>query len=474
MSLRKKSIRGVFWVFTQQFGNQAVHFVVSVFLARILLPEDFGLIGMIAVFMALSQVLLNSGLTQSIIRQTNPTQIDYSTVFFFNLGGGIILYGVLFMCAGLIADFYSQPRLTDIIRVAGLSLIINAFGAVQFTRLTKQMDFKTQMMVSVPSLIVSGIVGVSLALMDFGVWALVYMGLVQAIMSTAQIWIRSNWMPSLHFSKERFRYHFGFSYKLGISGLINTLYANLYPIVIGKYFAPAQVGFFTRAESMKNLPVSNISRALNKVTYPLFAQIQDDNPRLKRVYKMLMQAVVFVLAPVMVYLMVVAEPLFRLLLTEKWLPAVPYFQILCVSGILYPLHSYNLNILNVKGRSDLFLKLEVIKKFFGVIMIVVTIKYGILVLIWGQLISSFVALIISSHYSGNFIKYRLYDQLKDIAPSLLLAAFTGIVVWSMDLNLFVGLNDGFRIFISGAIGFILFLGTSHIFKFEAYLTVFSL
>src|SRR5690554_5978469 len=435
MSLRKKSIRGVFWVFTQQFGNQAVHFVVSVFLARILLPEDFGLIGMIAVFMALSQVLLNSGLTQSIIRQTNPTQIDYSTVFFFNLGGGIILYGVLFMCAGLIADFYSQPRLTDIIRVAGLSLIINAFGAVQFTRLTKQMDFKTQMMVSVPSLIVSGIVGVSLALMDFGVWALVYMGLVQAIMSTAQIWIRSKWIPSLSFSKERFRYHFEFSYKLGISGLINTLYANLYPIVIGKYFAPAQVGFFTRAESMRNLPVSNISSAMNKVTYPLFAQIKDDNHRLRRVYKMLMQSIIFVLAPVLVYLMVVAEPLFRLLFTEKWVPAVPYFQILCISGILYPLHSYNLNILNVKGRSDLFLKLEVIKIFLGIIVIVISFRYGIIALLWGQLVSSVLALIINSYYSGNFINYKLFDQLKDIAPTIFLASATGVVAWALDTNL---------------------------------------
>src|SRR5690554_4291652 len=435
MSLRKKSILGIFWVFTQQFSNQAVTFIVSIFLARILMPADFGLIGMIAVFMAISQVLLNSGLTQSIIRQTNPTQSDYSTVFFFNIGASSILYIILFFSAGYIADFYNQPLLISIIRVYTPTLIINAFGAVQFTRLTKKMDFKTQMMVTVPSLIISGIVGVTLALMDFGVWALVYMGLVQSILSTAQIWIRSKWIPSLSFSKERFRYHFGFSYKLGISGLINTLYANLYPIVIGKYFAPAQVGFFTRAESMKNLPVSNISRALNKVTYPLFAQIQDDNPRLKRVYKMLMQAVVFVLAPVMVYLMVVAEPLFRLLFTEKWVPAVPYFQILCISGILYPLHSYNLNILNVKGRSDLFLKLEVIKIFLGIIVIVISFRYGIIALLWGQLVSSVLALIINSYYSGNFINYKLFDQLKDIAPTIFLASATGVVAWALDTNL---------------------------------------
>src|SRR5690554_1985882 len=270
MSLRKKSILGIFWVFTQQFSNQAVTFIVSIFLARILMPADFGLIGMIAVFMAISQVLLNSGLTQSIIRQTNPTQSDYSTVFFFNIGASSILYIILFFSAGYIADFYNQPLLISIIRVYTLTLIINAFGAVQFTRLTKKMDFKTQMMVTVPSLIISGIVGVTLAYMGFGVWALVYMSVIQAILRTVQIWVKSKWIPSMEFSKEKFRYHFDFSYKLGLSGLIYTLYLNTYQIIIGKFFAPAQVGFYTRASSMKDLPIGNISSTLSKVTYPLF------------------------------------------------------------------------------------------------------------------------------------------------------------------------------------------------------------
>lgn len=474
MSLRKKSILGVFWVFTQQFSNQAVNFVVSIFLARILMPADFGLVGMIAVFMAISQVLLNSGLTQSIIRQTKPTQSDYSTVFYFNVVASIILYIVLFFCAGLVADFYEQPMLINIIRVYTLTLIINAFGAVQFTRLTKQMDFKTQMMVTVPSLIISGIVGITLAYMGFGVWALVYMSVLQAIIRTVHIWLRSKWLPSLEFNRERFKYHFGFSYKLGISGLIYTLYSNIYQIIIGKYFAPAQVGFYTRASSMKDLPVSNISSALSKVTYPLFAEIKDDNPRLKRVYKMLMQSIIFVLCPVMIYLMVVAEPLFRLLFTEKWLPAVPFFQILCVSGILYPLHSYNLNILNVKGRSDLFLKIEIIKIALGIIVIIISIRYGILALLWGQLISSILALIINSYYSGNFINYNIFDQLKDIAPTLLLGFFTGLAIWAMDSILLVELNDILRILISALTGSTLFLGISYLFNFEAYLNILSL
>ncbi|QAA81308.1 lipopolysaccharide biosynthesis protein [Aequorivita sp. H23M31] len=474
MSIREKSILGIFWVFTQQFSNQAINFVVSIFLARILMPADFGLIGMITVFMALSQVLLNSGLTQSIIRQTNPTQIDYSTVFFFNMGASVILYITLFFSAGFVANFYSQPELVSIIRVYTLTLIINACGAVQFTRLTKQMDFKTQMMVTVPSLVISGLAGVTMAYMGFGVWALVYMSLLQTVLRTIQIWIKSKWMPSLEFNVERFKYHIGFSYKLGISGVLYTLYSNIYQIVIGKFFAPAQVGFYTRAASMRDLPVSNISNALSKVTYPLFAEIKDDNPRLKRVYKMMMQSIIFVLCPVMIYLIVVAEPLFRLLFTEKWLPAVPYFQILCISGILYPLHSYNLNILNVKGRSDLFLKLESIKIFLGVIVIIISIRYGIIALLWGQLLSSILALVINSYYSGNFINYKLFDQLNDIAPTLFLASIIGVAAWFLDSCLFVNFNDILRILVLALMGLLLYIVGSHLFKFEAYINIISL
>lgn len=468
MSLRKKSLLGIFWVFAQQFGNQIISFIVSIVLARILMPEDFGLIGMIAVFMAISQVLLNSGLSQSLIRQNNPQQSDYSVVFFYNLGVSIFMYFLLFFLAPAISRFYDQPLLIDIVRVYSLTFVINAFGTVQFTRLTKQMDFKTQMMVSVPSLIVSGLLGVILAFWGFGVWSLVYMAVLQAFLQTLQIWIRSGWIPSLDFNMDQFKYHFSFSYKLGISGLLNTLYGNLYTVVIGKYFAPAQVGFYTRAESMKNLPVSNISSALNKVTFPLFAEIQDDDVRLKRVYKMLMQSVLFVLAPVMAYLIVAAEPIFRLLFTEKWLPAVPYFQILCVSGILYPLHAYNLNILNVKGRSDLFLKLEIIKKFLGVLVIAFSVKYGIIALLWGQLISSFLALFINSFYSGRFINYSFGRQMVDISPILLLTTTIAVVVWMIDKYFLMGFNDIFRILFTGTIGLFLFGSMSHVFRLQAY------
>ncbi|MCR5861686.1 lipopolysaccharide biosynthesis protein [Flavobacterium sp. J372] len=302
MSLRKKAISGTVWIFAQQFGSQGISFLVSIVIARILDPSEFGLIGMIGIFMALATTLVNSGLAQSLIRTAKPDQEDYSTVFFFNLAMSILIYIILFLTAPLIADFYNQEILTGIVRLYCLSFIINAFSAVQLTRLTKEMNFKVQLLVSLPSLVFSGIVGIILAYLDYGVWSLVWMGLAQSFFSTVQIWIRSGWAPSLVFSKEKFKYHFRFGYNLAISGVLDTIFTNIYQIIIGRFFSPVQVGFYTRANLLKQLPVSNITNALNKVTFPLFASINDDDVRLKRVYKQTMQMVVFVLSPVMIFM----------------------------------------------------------------------------------------------------------------------------------------------------------------------------
>ena len=337
----------MFWTFAQQFGTQSLSFIISVILASILLPAEFGLIGMISIFVAVGTSLMNSGLTQSLIRTVNPDQEDYSTVFYFNLVGSIIIYWIIFLIAPLVASFFSQPVLINVIRVYCLTFIISAFSEVQLTRLTKEMNFKLQMTIAIPSLVASGILGVLLAFKGFGVWSLVWMGVFQSFLNSLQLWVRTGWWPSRAFSKKKFKKHFRFGYKLTLSGLLDTTFNNIYQIVIGRYFNPSQVGFYTRADSLKQLPVSNLSVALNKISYPLFSSIQNDNIRLRRGYKEIMQMIIYLISPLLTIMAVLAEPLFRLLFTEKWLPAVPYFQILCLTGILYPLHSYNLNILNV-------------------------------------------------------------------------------------------------------------------------------
>lgn len=457
MSLRKTAISGLVWTFAQQFGTQGIQFLVSIVMARLLLPEEFGLIGMISVFVAIGSSLMDSGLTQSLIRTSKPDHDDYSTVFFFNLAGSIIIYFIMFFTSPLIASFFNQPILVDILRVYCFSFVIKAFSAVQLTRLTKVMDFKTQMTVAIPSLIGSGILGVLLAFQGYGVWSIVWMTLLQALLNTIQLWWKTGWKPSFIFNIEKFKYHFHFGYKLTLSGLLDTIFKNIYQIIIGKFFVAAQVGFYTKANSLKQLPVSNISQALNKVTYPLFASIKNDDVRLKNVYRQIMQLVIFVIAPTLIIIGVLAEPLFRFLFTEKWLPAVPYFQILCLTGILYPINSYNLNVLKVKGRSDLFLRLEIIKKILITLIISFTIQFGIEGLIWGQLFTSIIVLFINTFYTGKFIHYNLIQQTKDILPIILLAGVAGVGVYGLDFimksNNYI---DFVRLMLGGTLGLALF------------------
>lgn len=465
MSLRSTATKGIFWTLIQQFGTQLISFGVSLILARLLLPEEFGLIGMIGVFISIGNSLINSGLTQSLIRSDNPDQEDYSTVFFFNLAGSIIIYLLVYFTAPLIADFYRQEVLIAIIRVFSLSFIIAAFSTVQLTRLTKLMDFKTQMLVSIPSIIGSGALGVYLAYQGFGVWSLVWMSLSQVVLNTVQLWVRSKWYPSFVFNVNKFKAHFKFGYKLTLSGLLNTIFVNIYQIIIGRYFSASQVGFYARADTLKQMPVTNISNVLNKVTFPLFASIQNDDVRLKRVYKEIMQLVVFIIAPVLVIMSVLAEPLFRFLFTEKWLPAVPYFQVLCLAGILFPIHSYNLNILNVKGRSDLFLRLEIIKKVLVLAVVAISINFGVIGLVWGQLSTSILAFFINSHYSGKFLKYNALEQAKDVLPILFLAFVTGAGIWCMDNFLNINkLVDFYRLAILATSGTIIYLTFAFLFK----------
>jgi O-antigen/teichoic acid export membrane protein len=468
MSLKKKAISGLIWTFSQQFSVQLINFIVSVILARILTPEEFGLIGILAVFISIGNILIDGGLTSSLIRTSNPDQKDYSTVFLINVVGSILLYIILFYAAPFIAAFFKKEILAVIVRVYGISIIIRAFVAVQTTRLTKQMDFKIQMTMQIPSVIGGGVLGIALAYMGYGVWSLVWMNLFQSFLFTIQHWVFTKWRPNLYFNKERFKNHFSFGYKLTLAGLLETIFQNLYNLIIGKYFSPAQVGYYTRAQSVRQFPIQNISEALNKVTYPMFSTIQDDNEKLKQVYKKLLKQVMFWLTPSMIILIILGEPLFRFLFTEKWLPATPYFQLLCISGITYPLHSYNLNILKVKGRSDLFFKLEIIKKSYTAIGIFLAIPYGIHGLLYFQIASSFAAFYINSFYSGKMINYPFKEQLRDILPSIYLSVLVAVFAWLLDLFLLKALHmfDIGRILIGGGFFFLSYLSMSQLIKME--------
>lgn len=414
MGLKKQAIEGVIWTFSQQFSVQIINFFVQIILARVLMPEDFGLIAMITIFISIGQMLMDGGMTSSLIRTKRPDQLDYSTVFITNFLVSIVIYTVIFVSAPFIANFYNQDELNSILRVYALTFVIRSFVAVHVAKLTKEMDFKTQMKLQVPSTILGAVVGLSMAYMGYGVWSLVWLNLVQTIVFTIQNWIFIKWQPSFIFNKRRFKYHFNFGYKMTLSGLLDTLYRNIYTIVIGKFFSPTMVGYFNQAETMRMLPVKQLSTVMGKVTYPLFSNINNDE-QLKNTYRVTMVLIFFIVVPMMMILIVVGKELFLSLFGDKWLPAVPYFQVLAISSIIGPLSTYNLNILKVKGRSDLFLKLEIIKKTIGFIMVFIVIPFGMNYLVISYMIVSHIATFINMFYSGRLIGYSFMEQIKDVA-----------------------------------------------------------
>lgn len=334
MSLKQKALSGIFWTLIQQFSSQSISFIVSIILARILLPEQFGLIAILNVFVNIGSILMDGGMGQSLIRTENPDTDDYSTVFYFNLIVSFIIYFIVYLVSPFIADFYNQPELESISKWYCIIFITNAFSSIHYTRLTKNMEFKKELTITIPSLIISSVVGVLMAYNGFGIWSLVVSSILQSTTVGIQLWFRTDWKPILKFKKDKFYIHFKYGYKLTLSGILDAIFNNIYVLIIGKYFAANQVGFYNRADSLKQLPVNNISSVLNKITFPLFAKIQDDNMRIKDMNKKIMQMVLYFVAPTLLIMAALGEPLFRLLFTDKWLPAVPYFQILCWGGIL--------------------------------------------------------------------------------------------------------------------------------------------
>lgn len=466
MSLKKQALRGFIWSFSQQFSTQLITFLVQVILARILLPSEFGLIGMLTVFIGIGTALFEGGMTSSLIRVSKIDSRDYSTVFFFNLGISIFIYIVFFLISPYIALFYRQPMLTDIARVYGLSFVFLAFGTVQNTILTKEMKFKKQAVITFPALLLGNSLGVFLAYNDFGVWSLVYSMLLTNFLTSVFLWFSSDWYPQFIFDREKFKLHFNFGYKMTLSSLLDTVFTNIYQIIIGRMYSPITVGYYTRANSLMMLPVGNISGALNKVVFPLFAKVQNDKEALRAAYKKIMLIVLFIVTPIIVLMAILANELVIFLFTEKWLPVVPIFRIICFSGILYPLHLYNLLILQVKGRSDLFLRLEIIKKVILVIIIIISIIYGFKALLYGYVLASIVALFINTHYAGSLINYNMREQLLDIIPVFIIGGLMAMVVYFVNSTM-IGYMNITRLVISSFVGIIIYALLAFLFKFES-------
>ena len=428
MNLKQKTISGFTWSFIESIIGQGITFFVGIILARLLSPQEFGLIGMLTIFIALSQLLTDSGFSHALIRKQNCTQQDYSTVFYFNIVLGISLYVLLFLAANTISIFFREPILKPLIRVIGLAIIINSFTIIQNTLLTKQINFKLQAKISVVSFFISGIISIYMAYTGWGVWSLVALTLFKHSINSVLLWFWNKWKPLWCFSKKSFVELFSFSGKLFVTQLIDALYRNLYYVIIGKYFSAAELGYYTRAEQFQSLPSVNLQGIIGRVSYPVLATMQNDTPRLRDTYKKLIRSTMLITFVLMLGMAASAKPMILSLVGEKWEPCIMYLQLLCFVGIFYPLSALNLNILYVKGRSDLALRIEIIKKFLFVPVFVLAVMWGIKVMILSMIILSLISSFINSYWSGHLIGYSFFEQIKDIIPSFLIAAAMSLVV----------------------------------------------
>ena len=430
-SLKNRTIHGIIWSSIEKFSVQGIQFVLQILMARILLPEDYGIIAMLAIFIAISQSFVDSGFSNALIRKTRIERIDYSTVFYFNLTVSILIYVLLYLAAPVISVFFKEPVLVEVIRIIGLVLIINALAIIPRTRFVRDVDFKTQTKVSLISSISSGVIGIGMALGGMGVWSLVGQQISRQFLNTLFLWVYSKWHPVWEFSTKSFKELFGFGSKLLLSGLLDTIYKNIYYIIIGRFYTSAQLGQYTRAEQFNTIFSSNLTTVVQRVSYPVLSSIQEEPERLREAYRKVIKITMLITFACMLGLAAVAKPLIIILIGEKWLPAVYFLQIICFSGMLYPLHAINLNILQVKGRSDLFLKLEIIKKIIAVGPIVIGIFCGIEYMLWGSVITSFIAYFLNSYYSASLIDYPTGTQIKDILPTFVVSLVVAFVMWGL-------------------------------------------
>lgn len=432
-NLKQKSIDGVIWTLIEKVGKQFIKIILGVILARLLTPADYGLIGMIMVFFAFSMVFIDSGFGAAYIQKKEATEVDASTIFYFNLFVSSLFFVALWFTAPLIADFYSESQLIELIRVMAIVLIINSFGLVQLVKLKKDVDFKKKTLLTLGSAVLATTAGIIAALLDYGVWSLVIQEIARAIIKNLGLWIFYKWRPLLSFNIDSLKSLFSFSSWSLLIGIVNSIFNNIYTLVIGKFFPVAQLGFYTKANQFQKMISQQASNAVGSVAFPVFSKLQDEKVLLKKAVRKFNQHSMFFIAPIAAIFFVIAKPFFLILLTEKWLPMVPYFQLLLIAGALYPLHMVNVQVLSAQGKMKLSFNISMIKNIFRVLNIIIMYRFGIINIIYGEIVCSFLALIINTFYTKRLVDYGMFEQLKDISVILLTSiVLTGIGVLLMD------------------------------------------
>lgn len=460
-SLKQKTVKGVAWTSLNKVLDLGFGFVIGVILARLLSPSDYGLLAMIAVFNAIAFAFLDSGFGNALIRKPDLTEDDNTTAFFFNLVAGVVLFGIIWVIAPWVSAFYDKPILTPLLRAEGSLLIVSSFKIVQNTQLTRALNFKAKMIIRVVSNILGGASGIISAYCGLGVWALVVMHVADAIISLILLWIISPWRPRGRWNKQSFNYLWGYGSKLLASGLLDTIYNNIYPIVIGKFYSAADLGQYSRAKGYADMPSTSLTGVIQQVIFPVLSQIQDDDQRLGNNYRRMLRFTVFIVFPIMIGMAALAHPLVISLVTDKWAQCVPYLQIICFSSMWYPVHAINLNLLQVKGRSDLFLRLEIIKKAIITIAVIVSVPFGIIGICIGSLCTSIICLAINTFYTGKLIHVGFVRQMRDMAPTLLASLAMGAVVYFTALPFD---SDVVKLAVAIPVGMLVYLAIAKVFR----------
>ena len=465
MSESRTVLSNFFWRFAERCGAQIVSLIVSIVLARILIPEDYGTVALITVFTSILQVFVDSGLGTALIQKKNADDLDFSSVFFFNFIVCIILYVCMFLVSPLIAKFYHNFQLVHIIRVLSLTIIISGVKGIQQAYVSKNMLFKRFFFATLGGTIFSAFIGIWMAYHGFGVWSLIFQQLSNNAIDTLILWITVKWRPKKMFSWQRLQTLLSFGWKLLVSSLLETVYNNLRNLIIGTMYSSADLAYYNQGDKYPMVLATNINSSIDSVLFPTMAGVQDNKDRIKQMTRRAIKTSSYIMAPLMMGMAFCAEPLVKIILTEKWLPCVPFLRIFCITYMFWPIHTANLNAIKAMGRSDWYLRLEIMKKVVGMIILLSTMWFGVKAMAYSMLVSSFMSQIINSWPNKKLLGYGYLEQIKDFSPSVFLAVIMGVIVYYIG---YIPLPIYATLIVQILCGIIIYIGISFAIKLETF------
>lgn len=462
-SLKSQTKKGLYWKFAEQFSNYGIQFIIGIFMARMLSPEDYGITAIPAVFIAIAGIFADGGFGNALVRKPELNEKDLSTSFYYSMAIGLCCYIILFCVSPWMADFYNVPILKPLMRVTALSFLYSPIGTVQRVLLSRKLDFQTPAKISVVCRLLAAVIGIVMAYTGYGIWALVISSLVAGIIGTLITLFVVRWYPKTGWSKESFNYLWGFGNKMIGSQLLDSIYNNITPIFIGKYYTPTDLGVYNRAEGYAKMPSQNVHGVISSVTYPVLSKIQDDVDRLAYNYRRMIRVTAFIVFPLMLMLSALSRPLILIMITAKWEPCIILLQILCFSMMWWPIHAINLNLLLVLGRSDYFFKLEIIKKIYGLIILIFTLPMGLIAFCSGRILSSLISLWVNTYYTKKIINLGFWEQLNDLKHVLFLSLAMFFIVLGCT---YIISNLWLQLIVGGVIGLTMYLGGAYLLKME--------